>query len=43
MTNLKLDFDNAELIGEGSYAKIYKFFSKEHKCYLCARKVTLTT
>lgn len=38
---MKVDLENAEIIGAGNFAKIYKFFSKEHKSYLCARSVTI--
>ena len=39
--DMKIDLENAEVIGEGNFAKIYKFFSKEHKNYLCARSVII--
>lgn len=39
---MKLDLEGMELIGEGSYAKIYKYFSREHKTYLCARLVVVS-
>ena len=36
---MKVNLETAEVIGEGNFAKIYKFYSKEHKCYLVARLV----